>query len=329
MKVNELIPSQHTRSLKHFKAFCTATKPTKVFGTDRLNLLHLACLFFDSVNLVDFLITTQGITAFAITKNTKKTALHFAVKMGFYRVVKALVEKHKANQHAVRSRKENALFIAVKYNHTDIAEYLLQRGVDPHIKSTTSTNVALLAAKNGNFKLLTLFKNVGVSLHLVNDHGENALMLAAQSGSLECVTFLVAEGLCTVIHVGNRSLIHYASKHHDVLVWLLNNTTWQRLKTVPILLEIEAPADAFEGRQVPADLVLAFDRHDLLKNVRSQGEDTPENMLIRATGEKTRRCLEEMCRWRRVRGCLFVRSRQCGVLSLLPFNIFREVYKLI
>jgi hypothetical protein len=330
MKVKEeLLPKQHSSSVKSFKAFCSQKSATKTFGEDRLTLLHLACTLFESVPLLDWLISTKGVWPHSITKCSKKTALHCAVRKGSLPLVKALIEKHKVNQHALRSRKENALFIAVKYNYTALAEYLLQRGIDPHLKNTSNTSLVTLAASHGNAGLLRLFKNVGVSLHTINDKGENALMLAAQSGSLECVHFLVDEGLCTVALAGSRSLLHYGEKHPEIVMWILENTAWNRLRTTQILLEIQAPQQAFGGRSLAADLVLKYDRKDLLKNIACIEENSPEKLLSRATGERTKTYLEEQCRWRRVLGSLFVRSRQVSIVSSLSANLFREVYRLL
>mmetsp|Transcript_25473 Transcript_25473/g.44321 ORF Transcript_25473/g.44321 Transcript_25473/m.44321 type:complete len:331 (+) Transcript_25473:6995-7987(+) len=330
MKVlKDYLPSQHINSLKAFKAFCENSKPNKTYGADKLTLLHLACMFYDSVNLVDWLITTKGVWVHSVTKTTKKTALHCAVRKGSIRVVKCLIEKHKANQHAVRSRKENCLFIATKRNHTELAEYLLARGVDPHVKSTTDTNIVLLAAQNGNFRLLKLYKNVGVSLHAINDKSENALMLAAKAGCLESVKLLVEEGVCTVGSVGEENLLHYAKDHHDVLLWILNNTAWQKLRTAQILLDLKAPTEAFGSKKLSADLVLEFDRADLLKNVPYSGDSVPEKLLVKATGDKTKTYLEELCRWRRIRGSLLLWNRKVSLLARLSGNLFRELFKLL
>ena len=103
--------------------------------------------------------------------------------IGDYVRVKHLVENKNADIH---NNNDNALFLAVAYEHLDIVEYLVEKGANIHKSSILDS-----AAFNGYLDIVKYLIKNGVDIHNEND---NALFLAAERGHLDIVKCLISKG---------------------------------------------------------------------------------------------------------------------------------------
>ncbi|PWY57469.1 hypothetical protein DGG96_01775 [Legionella qingyii] len=138
-----------------------------------------------------------------ITRN-KENLLHYQTKDGWSGVhfaalndrldaIKLFPEEFAAK---VRDNYGNTpLMVAAGRGNLKIIEYLLENGVDLHLKNNQGEAAIIFAAENGHLNALKFLEEKGADLTIVNDNGENALLVAARQGHVACVSYLLERGL--------------------------------------------------------------------------------------------------------------------------------------
>ncbi len=86
-----------------------------------------------------------------------------------------LVERF-GDKGGISSRElEEAFWSACKYGHTEVAEYLLKRGVDIDVKGGANNTGLMLASQRGRRDTVEMLLGCGTSVELKNDFGGTAL----------------------------------------------------------------------------------------------------------------------------------------------------------
>ncbi len=86
-----------------------------------------------------------------------------------------LVERF-GDKGGISSRElEEAFWSACKYGHTEVAEYLLKRGVDIDVKGGANNTGLMLASQRGRRDTVEMLLDCGASVELKNDFGGSAL----------------------------------------------------------------------------------------------------------------------------------------------------------
>ena len=74
----------------------------------------------------------------------------------------------------------NALTASVTAGHTEIAKWLLERGLDPSFRYGPGFTPLLSAAANGHLEIVKLLLSHGADLHATATDGKSALALATE-----------------------------------------------------------------------------------------------------------------------------------------------------
>ncbi len=86
-----------------------------------------------------------------------------------------LVERFVDEEDISRGELEEAFWSACKYGHTEVAEYLLKRGVDIDAKGGANNTGLMLASQRGRRDMVEILLECGASVALKNDFGGTAL----------------------------------------------------------------------------------------------------------------------------------------------------------
>ena len=77
------------------------------------------------------------------------------------------------------------IFSAIKKGDSITVAYLLNKGVDPNIRTSQGNTALMIASLVGFTNIVVALLEYGTDLNLKADNGENALMLASQAGHTE------------------------------------------------------------------------------------------------------------------------------------------------
>lgn len=86
-----------------------------------------------------------------------------------------LVEKFVDEGGLARRELEEAFWSACKYDHTEVAECLLKRGVDIDARGGANNTGLMLASQRGRRDMVEMLLGYGASVELKNDYGGTAL----------------------------------------------------------------------------------------------------------------------------------------------------------
>ena len=97
-----------------------------------------------------------------------------------------------ANIHAVATNGSgyNALTAAVTAGHTEIVQYLLERGLDPNYRYGPGYTPLLAAAANGHLEILKLLLAHGADATATANDGKSALAIATERNHSHVADFL-------------------------------------------------------------------------------------------------------------------------------------------
>lgn len=180
-----------------------------VYGKQRKTILHLAAKYCSKIAIPVYCHLVLKVNPRTKTQKTHTCALHYACAKGNLLLVKFLLSLRECCVDPLRKNGETPLFIAIKYNRTDIAELLISRGANIHLQDKKKWTMAHWACRNGNAKILSLLVDKGISLQNLTADFESCLHLAAWRGDLEIFKLLFPL-FCPFI-IGNKgTLLHYA-----------------------------------------------------------------------------------------------------------------------
>ena len=118
-----------------------------------------------------------------------------AVEQGDLKSVKQYCGEGIININALGESGNNALQRALKYGHLDIANYLLQQGIDVHHRNSHGETAAHLAAARSedDHEMLLLLKEHGADLDAIAEHQRTPLHYAARAGAVRTAQYLISE----------------------------------------------------------------------------------------------------------------------------------------
>lgn len=177
-----------------------------------LTALHIAAKNCD-YKLVEWLLSKKA--RVDVEDCSGKLPIHYTTNKD---VINLLKESSQENQN---NKLETPLHIAVQKR--DIAELLIQRGVNINAKDEPEYTTLHIAVKNGDLDIVKLFLHRGEDINLQNVCKETALHLAIINGHKNITTFLLERGAdvnaknkqgITPLHIAIR-------KEHDKITRLL------------------------------------------------------------------------------------------------------------
>jgi len=100
--------------------------------------------------------------------------------------------EHGADIHAAANNGSgyNALTAAVTAGHTEIVQWLLERGLDPNYRYGPGYSPLLAAAANGHLEIVKLLLTHGADVHATSNDGKSPLALATDRNHSSVVDFL-------------------------------------------------------------------------------------------------------------------------------------------
>jgi ankyrin repeat protein len=119
-----------------------------------------------------------------------RTALHYAVICGRTKVVNSLL-KYGAYIGAKDTSRCTPLHYAFKNKHYELAELLIEHGVDVNLSVNERGDTALHSAvRNSNLRIVELIMAKGADVAVRNDDGQTALDIAMDRGRRKIVSLL-------------------------------------------------------------------------------------------------------------------------------------------
>jgi uncharacterized protein len=139
------------------------------------------------------------------------TALMIAAHTGNVEVVKALVE-HKANvQAATKETKNTALMWAVSDQFPDIVKVLIEARADVHASAANGMTALLYAAQNGDMETAKTLIAAGVKVNETGSDGTHPLPFAIVRGQGAFALFLLDQGADPNGGLGGIRALHAAA----------------------------------------------------------------------------------------------------------------------
>lgn len=144
----------------------------------------------------------------------RQTLLHCASKKGYFDMVRWLVEQRSANMDLVDFNGNSALHLAAYGGHTDIVNYLLDRGCDSTLKNRWGTTAEEEGTKHGAH-ITNLFQR----MH------ERDMFDMARNGKDWWFYYYFNDKSIDKIDSNGVSLLYYACRfgHYSVAKWLLEH----------------------------------------------------------------------------------------------------------
>ena len=152
--------------------------------------LHLS-VAFNNKDITEMLLQNGAIME--ETDNSGSTPFQIALINERREMVKFLIDKGAQVQSKVKAIDglTSPLHITILYEWKDIAELLLQMGVDPNESDQYGNPPLHNAVKIKDMELIELLVNYGADLCIKNDRNQTVLDLAKEKGSNQIVDFLV------------------------------------------------------------------------------------------------------------------------------------------
>ena len=112
-----------------------------------------------------------------------ETALHGAVRSGFYAIVEQLLKKGAGTKPRIMGGSNDAaLHLAVRFGHDAIVALLLDRGAGVNVKNKNGDRALHVAARVGYGAIVEQLLDKGAGVNLTTARGETALHLAVRFG---------------------------------------------------------------------------------------------------------------------------------------------------
>ena len=146
------------------------------------------------------------------------TPLMTAARTGNVAIVKALVTGGGDANAETKETKSTALMWAVSEAHRDVVRVLLAAGADPHVSTTNGFTPLLYAARNGDIETAKALIAVGVDVNETGTDDTHALPYAIIARQDEFALFLLEQGADPNGWMGGVRAIHAASG--PVNTWL-------------------------------------------------------------------------------------------------------------
>ncbi|QBA65184.1 ankyrin repeat domain-containing protein [Muriicola soli] len=133
-----------------------------------------------------------------------------AIRTGDLNKIKSLVKQHPELLTVKDKRGSTPLILGAYYNHQDVVEYLLQKGVNVDEKDGTGNTALMGVCFKGYKDIAELLMKAGADVNTTNAMGSSCLIFAVTFNQLEIAQLLVKHG--ADIHVrdarGHTALDH-------------------------------------------------------------------------------------------------------------------------
>ena len=228
-------------------------KFTDEFGSERENLLHIACRV-TSLEIAEFCVKEKGLNvdSFDVLSGTPliraayrgnlevvqylldngasinlqddlgRVALIEAAIIGNLPVVECLLNKG-AEVNVQNANKKTALMLAASRRHLEIVKYLVAKKADVNVQDKLGMTALMLASGNGHLDIVNHLVENGAKINVQDKDGKTALMLAASRRYPVIVKYLVAKkaDLNLQDKDGMTALMLASSDGHLVIVYHL------------------------------------------------------------------------------------------------------------
>lgn len=143
------------------------------------------------------------------------TPYMWACAQGKLNFVKILLDNGVSLDDTNKARK-NPLIVASRNGHTDIVEFLLDRGIPIEIKSRSNpyrgTNALIMAASNNEVETVKFLLERGANIE-ASFCGKTSLLAAASFGNTECLDLLIKKGANMEARFKNKSALLLAAEN--------------------------------------------------------------------------------------------------------------------
>ena len=148
--------------------------------------LHSACTS-GALEVVKMLVRVGA--AVCVTDNTEQTCLMLAAHCGHTETVRYLVSLPEVELN--RREGKTALHCAVKANHADVVQLLIDAGADTYAKNYMGHSALHYACQLGALDIVKMLVEAGAGVRAADNQGDTCLILAVYYGHTEAVRYLV------------------------------------------------------------------------------------------------------------------------------------------
>ena len=178
-------------------------------------------------SIMTLIATNQGSIAINAKDDTNNyTALHYAAKLGYTRVVNTLLEYDSVNVNAASTREKRPLHLAARRGHHRVVQALLaHKSIQTNVRDDRNATPLHHAVSSGSYDTVqALLGHEDIRPTLITSSGYTALHWAAQLGYDRIITALLdkASSLINIKTDRGRSALYYAA-------WFGHQTAVQEL----------------------------------------------------------------------------------------------------
>lgn len=167
-----------------------------VFNPDTLNQEWLINNIFKSKKKLIRWIASQDIIRMSnftgSNSNYNWTLLHAAASSGIYDLVYEIVQQ-KTNLNVLDHKHRTPLYLAIKNDHEQIAELLIEYGADVNIREIENGETPIFPAINSSLELIDLLLEHGANINDIDFNKKTLLHKAAINNNIEAAKHLLTK----------------------------------------------------------------------------------------------------------------------------------------
>ena len=313
-----------------------ANLPLKnLYGKSGKNLLHLAAKYSTSQDILHELVYKFKLNPKKSTKAEKRLAIHIAAKYGKLENVQTLFSIYRKSIESKDYNGNCPLAVACKYNHPEIAAFLISSGASMYIKNKSQLLPVQICLKEGHY---SLFMSL---VPLLDSHTWaciyfNCLQLAVEEGYKELVTSILERSdfkeKCNFNTFFNIAKV---CKNDETLEAILEFIKEKNMNRLVALLSLEVNSKIImrfcdnELRANSKHIALCFDRDDLLQEMY-YAKILKMNEILAMQNENLKgKCLKFVLRFKRWQSCksLLFTKKYCkkDCIKRLPDSLINEM----
>ncbi|OMJ69812.1 hypothetical protein SteCoe_32374 [Stentor coeruleus] len=241
----------------------------RVYGNKGKTLLHLAAKYSTTSTIILYCANTLKIKPQTPSKTFKTLPIHVSCKYGKVEFTQILLSLYCACLEYKDINGDTPLGIACRYNHTDLAFFLLEYGASAFCINKDHYSPLHYASSYGNSKLVHKLLQSEAKTSLLTKSDESPLHLAVSSGNVHTVSLLLPH-TSHMTHSKTGTIFHHCRQDNTMVKHLVQFSDWNKFPKLPILLDIGAPAslifescrNEFFGQYLY--YIQVFDRADVL-----------------------------------------------------------------